>query len=125
MEINYAGQISWFGVVGNFPVNSITKIWHSSPPTSDSFGSLKEIKLFHCDKFKATYLCPHNLTQLKSFNPEKHTTKWSHLKTLKVDSCGELEIMTSKFSKSQKTSSARDLHDTIQQPLFFLEKVQI
>ena len=26
--------------------------------------------------FKATYLCPHNLTQLKSFNPEKHTTKW-------------------------------------------------
>lgn len=47
------------------------------------------------------------------------------LKTLKVDNCGELEIMTSKFSKSQKTSSARDLHDTIQQPLFFLEKVQI
>lgn len=42
-----------------------------------------------------------------------------------VDNCGELEIMTSKFSKSQKTSSARDLNDTIQQPLFFLEKVQI
>ena len=36
-------------------MNSMTEIWHSSLPTSDSFSSLKEIKLFHCDKLQSLF----------------------------------------------------------------------
>lgn len=61
-------------------MNSITKIWRSSLPTSDSFGSLKEIKLFHCDK-------------LQSFFPTSTVRALLQLEQLTINSCEVEEIV--------------------------------
>uniref|UniRef100_A0A7N2L6W3 AAA+ ATPase domain-containing protein n=1 Tax=Quercus lobata TaxID=97700 RepID=A0A7N2L6W3_QUELO len=74
---------------------------------------------------KLTTLRLHNLPDLKSLYPERHTSEWPSLKSLDIKKCNKLKIFGSNKSSMQETNGLGHYTSLIQQPLFFIEKVEV
>ena len=72
---------------------------------------------------KLTTLRLHNLPELKSLYPERHTSEWPSLRSLDIQKCNKLKIFGSNKSSMQETNGLGHYASPIQQPLFFIEKV--
>ncbi|KDO64068.1 hypothetical protein CISIN_1g0009451mg [Citrus sinensis] len=71
---------------------------------------------------KVTFLKLWNLSELKTFYPGTHTSKWPMLKKLEVYGCDKVKIFTSRFLRFQEINEGQFDIPT-QQALFLVEKV--
>ncbi|KAI4313404.1 hypothetical protein L6164_026388 [Bauhinia variegata] len=72
---------------------------------------------------KLTSLVISNVPQLKWFYPGRHTVEWPALKELIIFIEGEVKVFGTKLLDPKGTHGQRNLNSSIQQPIFFIEKV--
>lgn len=65
------------------------------------------------------------LPELRCLYPRMHTSKWPSLKTLQVCSCDKMKTFASELSSSGGNIDSSQLRISMQEPLFFEEKVWI
>ncbi|XP_052293450.1 probable disease resistance protein At4g27220 isoform X2 [Citrus sinensis] len=71
---------------------------------------------------KVTFLKLWNLSELKTFYPGTHTSKWPMLKKLEVYGCDKVKIFTSRFLRFQEINEGQ-FDIPAEQALFLVEKV--
>ena len=72
---------------------------------------------------RLTTLILQDLPELKCFCPRKLTFKWPSLKSLEIDLCPKVKIVSSEDLSCQDTNGLGHHHIMIQQPFFLIEKV--
>ena len=64
-----------------------------------------------------------DLPSLRSFYSGVYISEWPKLKKLKMCRCNKVEILTSEFLSLQKSHGESQLENSIQEPLFIVDKV--
>ncbi|KAL5844625.1 hypothetical protein ACOSQ4_010583 [Xanthoceras sorbifolium] len=64
-----------------------------------------------------------DLPSLRSFYPGSYISEWPKLKMLRMWRCNKVKILTSQFLSLQKTPGEGQLENSIQGPLFIVDKV--
>ncbi|TXG73918.1 hypothetical protein EZV62_002497 [Acer yangbiense] len=64
-----------------------------------------------------------DLPSLRSFYSGVYISEWPKLKKLKMWGCNKVEILTSEFLNLQKSHGKSQLENSIQEPLFIVDKV--
>ncbi|KAK3227640.1 hypothetical protein Dsin_007502 [Dipteronia sinensis] len=72
---------------------------------------------------KLTSLELTDLPSLTSFYPGLYNSEWPMLKKLKIRSCNKVEILTLEISSHQKSHVKSQLENSIQEPLFIVDKL--
>ena len=64
-----------------------------------------------------------DLPSLRSFYSGVYISEWPKLKMLRMWGCNKVEVLTSEFLSLQKSHAESQLENSIQEPLFIVDKV--